>query len=387
MSTSAPERESARTLRILVVRADRIGDVILSTPVFEVIKRHYPNSKLTVLVQAAVAPLLQGLSCVDEVMIYDPQGRHAGIGGFFRLLRDVRVKRFRIAVVLQSHWKIALATLLGQVRYRVGPLSKLHSFLFFNRGIRQKRSQVEMHEADYNLQLLRKLGIRVGARNIPTAVQFSEELRTQARTDLEAKGWKPGEILVAVHPGMGGSALNWPETHYMDLVRALLRDGRRVLMTGGAGDAEIVSRIMESLGPLKEKLLCYDGTARGIDSLAAYLSWADVVVAPSTGPLHLAVALKKPVVTFYPPIRVQSALRWGPYLREEKNASILVPEVYCGEDFKCRGNLCNYFPCMKSITVAEALEKVNSHLAAAGSNYDPNHGEKSKVEMAERQSV
>jgi heptosyltransferase-3 len=362
-SDSRSVTDGSRTLRILVVRPDRIGDVILSTPVFEVIKRHYPNSKLTVMVQAQVAPLLEGLASVDEIMIFDPDGKHAGFRGFFRLLRDVRVKRFRIAVVLQSTFRVALAVLLGRVRYRVGPLSRLHSFLFFNRGVRQRRSQVEMHEADYNLQLLRKLGIRVGARNVPTAVYVSDEEREKARKFLTAGGWNGEESLIAVHPGMGGSALNWPETHYLDLLRALVREGRRVVLTGGPSEAELLNRVAEALGPLKDKVIVYiAGKQAGIGALAGIFSWAAVVVAPSTGPLHVAVALKKPVVTFYPPIRVQSAIRWGPYLREEARASILVPEVYCGEDFRCRGNLCNYFPCMKTITVAEALEKVNSHI-------------------------
>ena len=70
--------------------------------------------------------------------------------------------------MLQSQWRIALALFLASFRYRVGPLSKPHSFLFYNRGVRQRRSHVEMHEADYNLQLLRRLGIRVGTRNVPT---------------------------------------------------------------------------------------------------------------------------------------------------------------------------------------------------------------------------
>jgi len=352
--------DGSRTLRILVVRADRMGDVILSTPVFEVIKRHYPNSKLTVLAQASVAPLLEGLASVDEVMIYEPAGKHAGLRGLFRLFRDIRVKRFRIAIVLQTTWKIATAVFFGKVRYRVGPLSRPYSFLLFNRGVRQRRSQVEMHEADYNLQLLRKLGIRVGARNVPTAISISDEDREAAKRFLTDHGWKEGEPLIAVHPGMGGSALNWPETHYTDLVRVLLREGRKVLLTGGHTEAELLNRIATAIGPLREKLITYIAEpGRGIGFLAGLLDCCSLMVAPSTGPLHLAVALKKPVLTFYPPIRVQSAIRWGPYLREEKTASILVPEVYCGEDFKCRGNLCNYFPCMKTITVAEALEKVN----------------------------
>ncbi len=358
--------EGPRVLRILVVRPDRIGDVMLSTPVFEVIKRHYPNSKITVMVQAAVAPLIKGLPSVDDVMIFDPNGRHSGIRGFFRLLRDIRIKRFRIAVVLQTRFRISLAVFISRVRYRVGPLSKIHSFFFYNRGVRQHRSQVEMHETDYNLNLLRKLGIRVGTRNVATSVFVQPEAREEARTWLALQGWNGEDPIIVVHPGMGGSALNWPETHYTDLIRALIRDNRKVLLSSGPQDRGPAEKILEALGPTaREKVMVYGldkGPHPSIQFFAGLLDLSTVVVAPSTGPLHVAVALKKPVVTFYPPIRVQSAIRWGPYINDDSQASLLIPEVYCGEDFKCRGNLCNYFPCMKTITVAQTVEQVNLQL-------------------------
>lgn len=355
---------SKEALRILVVRCDRLGDVILSTPVFDVIKRHYPHSYLTVMVQASVAPLLRGLPSVDEVMIYEPNGRHRGIGGLWRLIGDIRNGGHRISVVLQSQWKIALAIFLAAVRYRIGPLSKFYSFVLYNRGVRQHRSQVEMHETDYNLQLLRRLGIRVGTRNVPVSVHLGEKPQAWARAWLLEKGWDPTHQLIAVHPGMGGSALNWPESHYAELIRVLIREGKQVLLTGGPTEGALLRRIQESLGVLKEKVWTYGGEQAGsIENLAALFELSSVVVAPSTGPMHLAVAVGRRVVTFYPPIRVQSAIRWGPYLPDETRASILVPEVYCGQDFKCRGPLCNYYPCMKGLTVNEAVEKVSQQLS------------------------
>jgi ADP-heptose:LPS heptosyltransferase len=297
------------------------------------------------------------------MIIFDPEGRHAGIRGFFRLFRAIRRRHFRIAVVLQTNWKIAAALFFAGVRYRVGPLSKLHSFLFYNRGIRQHRSQVEMHETDYNLQLLRRLGIRVGTRNVQTQIHVSDEAREWARNWLIAQGWQSPAPLVVVHPGMGGSALNWPDTHYQELIRALVREGRQVLVTAGPTEGQILDQMKTALGPLRERVMFYGGKEVGaVDQLAGVLSQASLVIAPSTGPLHLAVALGKPVVTFYPPIRVQSALRWGPYVSDDSKVSVLVPENYCGEDFKCRGNLCHYYPCMKSLTVTQALGKANQLL-------------------------
>lgn len=356
----------SKTLRILIVRCDRLGDVLLSTPVFEVVKKNYPHARITVMVRPQIASVVRGLSSVDEVLEYDPDGRHARLRGFFRLLSEIRQRRFRIALVLQSQFKIGFAIFLAAIRYRVGPYSKIHSFLFYNRGVTQHRSQVEMHETDYNLQLLRRLGIRVGSRNIPPTAYLSEESRETARAWLCEKGWDAASPLIAVHPGMGGSALNWPESHYVELIRHLLTEGRSVLLTGGPTEGDILARTYDALGALREKLIVYGGKdSRELNFLAGLYSCCCVVVAPSTGPLHLAVALGKSVVSFYPPIRVQSAVRWGPYLQDEKKASVLVPDVYCGEDFKCRQTLCNHYPCMKSVTVTQALEEVSLQLGRA----------------------
>jgi ADP-heptose:LPS heptosyltransferase len=286
-----------------------------------------------------------------------------------RLVREIRAANYRISVVLQGNLKIAASVFFANIRYRVGPLSKLYSYVFFNRGVRQHRSQVEMHEADYNLQLLRRLGIRVASRTVPPRIFLSLEKRAEARAWLEQKGWNPEAPLIVVHPGMGGSALNWPETHYIEFTRALLKEGKQVLLTGGPTEVSLLARIADALGPLKEKAIFYSnnepvgGVSATLQFFAGLISHASLMVAPSTGPLHLAVALERPVLTFYPPIRVQSAIRWGPYLKDETRASVLVPDVYCGQDFKCLGNLCNYFPCMKSLTVTQALDQANLQLS------------------------
>lgn len=353
---------TTRKLRVLVSRPDRVGDVILSTPVFEVLKRHFPSSELTVLVQAGVAPLIRGIPSVDEVIVYEPAGIHRGVRGFFRLVKEFRKRRFRIAVALQSNPRIAAAMFLSAIRYRVGPYSKLHSWLFYNRGVRQRRSQVEMHETDYNLQLLRRLGARAPTRSVPTQVNVATEAREWARTWLREKGWNE-KTLVVVHPGMGGSALNWPQHHYIELIRSLTREGTAVVVTAGPTEGILLDQVREGLGSDSKNVMFYGGPGIGsIENLGGVMSWASVVVAPSTGPLHLAVALGRRVVTFYPPIRVQSAIRWGPYVADDSRASVFVPDNYCGEDFKCRGNLCNYFPCMKSMTVLQILEQVRSHI-------------------------
>ena len=355
--------------RILVARPDRIGDVILSTPVIAALREQYPNAHLTFLVRDFVAPLIREIPGVDSVFVYDPDGRHAGVGGFFRLMEELKAQQFQISIVLHSTLKIAAALFGVGVPNRIGPLSKLHSYLFYNRGSRQRRSLVEMHEADYNLQLLRKLGIRVGSHQVPSRVAISEEKRKVAREWLAEKGWDPADAnrkrLIAIHPGMGGSALNWPENYYVDLIRSLRKEGNEILLTGGPAEGFLLERIVLELEKTGDSAIVFAGRLAdgkppaAVDTLGALFAETALVVAPSTGPLHIAVALGLPVVTFYPPIRVQSAIRWGPYVSDPEDAGILVPEVYCGEDFKCRGPKCNYYPCMKMIGPREALREVS----------------------------
>lgn len=361
-----PSRSSS-SIRILVARPDRIGDVILSTPVIAALRAQYPDALITFLVRGFVAPLVRDIPGVDAVFVYDPDGRHAGVSGFFRLMEELKAQHFQISIVLQSTLKLAAALFGVGVPNRIGPLSKLHSYVFYNRGSRQRRSLVEMHEADYNLQLLRKLGIRVGSHQIPSQVSISEEKRLAAREWLAERGWvseSPNrKRLIAVHPGMGGSALNWPENYYVDLIRSLRKEGNEVLLSGGPAEGFLLERIVLELEKTDDTVIVYAGKVgedlAPIDFLGALFAETSLVVAPSTGPLHIAVALGLPVVTFYPPIRVQSAIRWGPYLNEPEDAGILVPEVYCGEDFECRGPKCNYYPCMKMIGPREAMREVS----------------------------
>jgi ADP-heptose:LPS heptosyltransferase len=346
------------TARIVVARPDRLGDVLLSTPAFEVLRRAYPKARISVIAQPRVAPALRGLASVDEVIEFEPEGRHAGWRGFWRLVSTLRLGRFDLAVILQAPARVAFALLLARIPVRLGPYSKWYSFLAYNRGVRQRRSQVEMHEADYNLQLLRPLGIQVGSRTVATQAAISAEARADVdrwlaaeRVDPKVRSW------VAIHPGMGGSALNWPEAHYEGLVSALLADGAGVVMTGGPGEQEILDRFRARFDSHPAFRIYGGRTAPDVQRLAALYAQMQLVVAPSTGPLHLAVAVGRHVLTFYPPIRVQSAKRWGPYdgpvLEPSRvpRAAVFTPEVYCGQEFRCIGERCASYPCMKTISV------------------------------------
>jgi ADP-heptose:LPS heptosyltransferase len=284
------------------------------------------------------------------------------------LVGELRAGKYDLALVLHAPAAVAFALVAAKIPVRVGPLSKWYSLLAYTCGIRQARSQVEMHEADYNLQLLRPLGIEVGSRTVAPRVAVSTEADRevsqwldQSHVDLRERPW------VAVHPGMGGSALNWPDSHYEELVSLLLEDGRGVIVTGGPTEQGVLEKYQRLFAERSSFRTFGGAQAADVQRLAALYGKMSLVIAPSTGPLHLAAAMQTPVVTFYPPIRVQSALRWGPYFAHEATtgdhrSSVFVPEVYCGQEFKCLGAPCASYPCMKSITVDQVVDAVRSKL-------------------------
>ena len=351
--------------RILLIRGDKIGDVTLITPAICALREAQPSARIVVMVRKEVEEVLEGNPHVDHVLSYD-RDRHSGVIGFFRLWRDFRKEQFQVVVTFQGTCQIALATFFSWIPYRIGPLSKWWSFILYNMGIRQSRSNVEMHEADYNMQLLRDLGVSVAKANFPVELFVRDSSRKVAAVFFHDRGLDNGYKTVAIHPGMAGSALNWPIQHYIRLGRRLIKR-YNIIITGGPEDKELVEKLLQHISSVhsydvNQPVLTKYAGEQSIQDFMAILERCDGIVVPSTGPLHLSVGLKRKVITVFSPIRVQSALRWGPYgvslghnlgISPKDQASVLVPDVNCSEEFKCALAACIYYPCMPRISVSD----------------------------------
>jgi len=333
----------------------------------------YPHARITWLVQDWIAPLLEGLPGMNKVIRYEPKGRHAGWAGLVRLVGDIKGVGAQASVALQSDRRVSAAVLAAGVPWRVGPYSKMHSVFLYNHGMRQKRSESVRHEADYGLELL---GALPGWQNFADA--GARAAGPEVVVDPGALGWArewmaerglAGMRCVGVHPGMGGSALNWPRERYIELVRALVTRGVPVVLTCGLGEDAAAREIAAACGSgggdgVARLQVCsaeIDGMT--LPRLAALQSLLSVFVAPSTGPLHLASAVRTPVVSVYPPIRVQHPDRWGPYVGTE-HARVLTPvsRETCGERFRCRGAACPQFPCMEKVEASQVLDAIEGWL-------------------------
>ncbi len=332
---------------ILLVRIDRIGDVLLSLPMLPLLRRSYPNARISVLTRRYTRELVDHHSCVDEVLIYEHEDN---IRSLWTILKELRKRCFDIAVIPYPRFRPTLLLFFSGIRIRVGSGYRWYSFLF-NRRVFEHRKDGKKHEVEYNLNLLRPLGIE--AQGHP---EFEFSISSSARNAVDSmlahQSVSPQEKFVVFHPGSGGSARDWSGENFSKLGNEVHRRlGVKVIVTGGKGEEALVRRIIDGMtgSPLSVvgKL--------SLMELGELIRRAKVFVSNSTGPMHIAAIVGTPVVAFFPPIVQCSPVRWGPYT--EKKRIFLAENKNCE---LCKGSPCRSNVCMDQITVEEvffAIEK------------------------------
>lgn len=336
---------------ILLVRTDRIGDVVLSLPAAALLKDLYPGCRITFLAREYTAPLIALSKQVDEVINDD------GRMSVFELARKLKIYRFDVAVLLHPTGRIAWALWLAGIPVRIGTAYRSYSLLF-NHRVKQHRKYSLKHELEHNLELVRSgLGVASHADKeylpeivIPPGLKEQITKKLSGVIDIN-------QPFIAVHPGSGGSARDWPIQKFAELIDEIIKSkiknqNLNVVVTLGPGEEHI-----------KEKLQAYLKTepawvsGLSLPELAAFLSQAELLIANSTGPLHIATAVKTKVIGLYCPMIPCHPKRWGPY---GPGHSTFIPSVELCR--KCIGPKCKEYDCMDRITVDAVFARIEESL-------------------------
>jgi heptosyltransferase-3 len=340
---------------VLVVRTDRIGDVLLALPMITVLRECIPGIRISMLLHSYTSALVEGFAGLDSIITYDESGEQKR---FFAILAELRARRFDLVVVSHPTFRIAVLMVLAGVPVRVGSGYRWYSFLF-NKRVFEHRKTAEKHESEYNVSLLQAAGLC--STSVPRPyLTLPDSANEAAAEELKRLGIAQAERFVILHPGSGGSARDWSSDNFGELAKGLATDGFRVVVTGIETERELVMQVLTRA----------EGAATGsvgrmsLKVLAAFIGRAQLFVSNSTGPLHIASAVGTPVIAFYPPIRECSARRWGP-LAEEK-VIFTADNVTCP---RCHGGPCQGNDCMDQITVAEVLVAARNLLAPRERSY------------------
>lgn len=335
-------------MKILLIRLDKIGDLICSLPVdeCEVLKGHSIHWAIS-----------KGLEFVPDHSAprrrYQSFRRDWNVTDFILFFQFLKNEKFEMAISFQAPWWIHLGLFLTRVPKRVGVLSQWHSYLFLNKALRQKRSLARQHESEYNADL-----VYFAFDQLQENFQKVPVLRLQANSTgaLVQHKLSKGNYVV-VHPGMAGSALNWPVRNYIQLIQKVVSDTTlQVVITGTSADEPWLVEIKKEFSK-QPRVLILQNLLKS-NELLDVLNNAKTVIAPSTGVLHLSASLGIPSVGIYSPVQVQAPLRWE---ARGSHVQIFKPEFkdsVCPARFKCLGEKCIHFYCLDQIKVDSVFNSI-----------------------------
>ena len=303
--------DPAQVHRILIRGVNWVGDAVMTTPAIAGIRKTFPTAKISLLVKPWVAGVFEGSPHIDEILLYDQEGRHAGLSGLLRLAHELRDYRFDVAILLQNAFEAALLTSLARIPHRVGYKTQGRGFLL-TKAVLPDHSTRALHHVEYYQTLLSVSGWLEGEQ--PPILYLSSGAEERAQALLGEEGVRSEESLVAFNPGSTyGSAKRWPADRYAALADRLVEElGVRVLLTGAHADGA-VARAVRSITRYPERVIDLTGRT-DIQLLAAVLKRSAVFVTNDTGGMHIGAAVGVPVVAIFGPTDPKTTSPVGPHL-------------------------------------------------------------------------
>jgi len=295
-------RTTPGSRRILVIRLDAIGDVVMTGPFLAALRRAFPLAHITLVVAPSVHNVVEECPYVDRVLVHDlpwatrwwhPLSRRLRGLGFAR--RYLWPEHYDVAVVPrwgEDHYEATILAYLSGAPVRVGyggPTFHGRPLGYERFLTRVVHDQSVKHEVERNICLLPVLGVPMPVLQSGLEVWLSD--RDQAFADHIMANANGGP-LVALGPGAGSPKRMWAIDRFEEVGRWLTGSGAQLVLVGGANDVDRARHLRQRLG---DKVI--DLTDRTtVRETAAVLRRCILFCGNDSGPMHLAAAVKVPVV-------------------------------------------------------------------------------------------
>ena len=298
---------------VLVIRPDRLGDVVLSTPVYETLKKSFPHLHISALVDNAQKGLLADNPNIDRVLAYDPRQPL----NVFRQLRD---EHFDLTLNLNKKFSATSTffSLSSDAKIRIGYNHKENAWAH---NIRVPLEGPARHETENNLELLRALGIQE-IQSQPRLYFSPDETQKVAELMQQFRASK-NQPIVLVKTGTRVAKWGWPWQKFETVIEQLL-ESAQVWMVNGPGEELELQTAIASMQK-KPQLL----PLLSAKELALLIQECDVLLCNHTGIMHLTSAVNKPVCVIFKHGEIK---RWGPLnsssvVLEERDKDSLSPDT------------------------------------------------------------
>ncbi len=312
---------------ILLIRIDRIGDLVLTTPALHAVRTAFPGARIDLLLSAYTKDLLAASTDFDRLLI---EGRD-------------RIKgEYDLAIAFLPGIRANFRAFQSRAGMRIGYRGAGGSF-FLTHPVTDDRARRLRHEVESALELARLAGC--SGDDTRLRVPLCAEGESFAEDFLRAHGLIGKTPLVAIHPGARQRSIRWKSERFAAVANRLAEEREASIIIIGSAHEEALTKEVASL--LRRPPVLALGLR--LDALASLLKRCDLFIGNSTGPMHIAAACGVPVVAVFGARHpLDSAAAWGPW---RTRARIVSAQMHCP---RCHPGDCRRYDCMAAVT-AEAV--------------------------------
>lgn len=330
--------------KILLIRMDRIGDFILTTPAFRSIREKYHDTKISLLIPSYLKDLAVNNPCIDEVLIYQGMNSYSGV------IKVLKKKSFDLVIIFHPSFKLNLLSFFIKAKWRIGYKAHGGGFLLSN-GLVDDRDKRVRHEVESALEIAGIAGAKTEDKSL--VLNISNENKQWADKWLESKGINSNEKFAVIHSGSNQPYIRWKKEGFSQVADWII-DNKifKIIIIGGAKEEGVIDEVVKGM---KHIPIVLNNISLG--QLSAVMGRSSLFIGNSTGPMHIASALKVPVVAIFGNIHpLDSYQEWGPW---SKNSIIVSKDLDC--DF-CHPGDCKSFDCMELITAEDVIKAIKNIL-------------------------
>jgi len=313
--------------KILIRGPNWVGDAVLSIPAMKAIRAHFSDAEITLLVRPWVSGLFVSAPFVDKLWSAPKPSR---LLDWTRLTRQIRSRRFDLAVVFPNSFESALMIFLGRVPRRVGYATDGRTWMLTN-AVSPRPGRP--HQVHYYLDLVKTLSIDIERPSIE--IEATSEERAQARRLLNVDGIPSGNRFLVLNPGAAfGSAKRWPIDRFAEAADILARElSLDVAIIGSAGERLIAEDLRDHM---KRRAAVLSGKT-SLETLIGILAESSLMITNDSGPMHIAAALGVPTVAVFGSTDDNVTGPYGPHTRIVKHPVECSPCLLreCPIDHRC----------------------------------------------------
>jgi len=330
----------AHNSKIIISRTDSIGDVALTLPMAGILKKKMPDCEIIFLGRNYTRDIVALSEHIDRFISYDD------------VLKLKQKEQIKVLKELNaSHIihvfpvkEIAYLAKKAAIPKRIGTTNRLWHWFTCNIKLAFSRKKSNLHEAQLNCKLLAPFGINedISIDELIQSYGFTKfpELENEYKTIIDSSKTK-----IILHPKSKGSAREWGLENFSDLISQLDKNQYQIFISGTKQEGELVKPLVQK----HQHIIDLTGKL-SLSQFIAFINNCDVLIAASTGPLHIASALGKKAIGLFAPMIPIHPGRWKPI---GKNARYLVLNKNCSDCRKTQDCVC-----IKSITIMQVISEI-----------------------------